>query len=337
MLSMFIFKVISMLYGFLTCIVVCSDRVDYGLATQLARTEAVIRQGSVNIEDPDVVRSQQNEMNYYVDSLLQREEPLGNSLGEVVSSEEKIQSYMVNNLKTPINDSTRSKALVAKDFFMSVDDFLKKCARLLGIYKGAASTEPFYPPNDYCESELVIVGLVAEDGEKVKLYGIYDPDHQLMNGKDFNPQNRASGGTRQVGFYSIDGQKRLCFKQWPEAPACEIAAHKLYRMIFPQEELNLPLPASIVLLMNDKIFSISEFMTGENLEQFAEKIFTTTNSCEEYQFDIDKFQKLALFCLLTNPEDYRLQNCLVEKIKYSSKYEFILILKTLIHTFFRDL
>jgi len=137
--------------------------------------------------------------------------------------------------------------------------------------------------------------------------------------------DKAGGGTRAVGFYSIDEKRCLCFKQWPEAPAYEIAIHKLYRALFPEDEGNFPLPASQVIVMNNQVFSVSEFMEGETLEHILKAVGTNPNYGNQWNFNLEKFQKLVIFSLLTNPEDCRPQNCLIKKIRESEEYQFILI------------
>jgi hypothetical protein len=66
-------------------------------------------------------------------------------------------------------------------------------------------------------------------------------------------------------------------------------------------------------------------MEGENLENVLLEVQKSNNEYLGYKFDIERFQRLAFFCFLINPEDCRPQNCLVRKCKDSNKYQFVLI------------
>lgn len=163
------------------------------------------------------------------------------------------------------------------------------------------------------------------ENRNIDWYEVYDSHHELMNGHEFTPADKASGGTRVVGFYSLEGQRRLCFKQWPEAPGHEIAVYELYKELFPEDEGDFPLPASDVILMNGQVFLVSEFMEGEPLDKILEKVRTDPEYGREWIFNTEKFQKLAIFSLLIQPEDGRPQNYLVRKIKDIDEYQLILI------------
>lgn len=195
--------------------------------------------------------------------------------------------------------------------------FLKKCADRLSIYNfQEVQLSPL--PEKYDEKDIITVHWKGRDGN-VETVQVYDPLHELMDDQKFDPQDKASGGTRTVGFYSIDGKKRLCFKQWPEAPWTERATDLLYQKLFP----NTPsLPKSEVILMKGQVFLIFEYIEGEPLESFLEKAHGNPTA---FSLNMESFQRLAIFCLLTNPEDCRLQNCLVRKMGNSQEYQIVLI------------
>lgn len=206
--------------------------------------------------------------------------------------------------------------------YYDVDSFLRMRAKRLGIYDGP-EPQTISLSETYHQDAFITVYSKGEAGS-VKMYKIYDPlvpitdskgtqifTHQLMNGRKFVPQDKASKGTRTVGFYSIDGRKRLCFKQWPEAPGHEIAVRLLYGFFFPEDRKSIPLPASEVILMNNQIFLVSEFIEGENLEQVLKDMRTSRKN--QRSFNLEKLQKLFLFCLLTNQEDCRPQNCIMRR------------------------
>jgi hypothetical protein len=95
--------------------------------------------------------------------------------------------------------------------------------------------------------------------------------------------------------------------------------------LFPEDEGDFPLPASDVILMNGQVFLVSEFMEGEPLDKILEKVRTDPEYGREWIFNTEKFQKLAIFSLLIQPEDGRPQNYLVRKIKDIDEYQLILI------------
>jgi len=230
--------------------------------------------------------------------------------------------------------SMGSSALESVNYY-NVESFLRMHAHRLGI-----TYEPESHPLSLSEihhKDAVITVYSKGESGSIKMYKVYDPPvpvfdsegtqifkRQLMKGQEFVPQDKASDGTRTVGFYSISGRKWLCFKQWPEAPGHEIAVRYLYKFLFPEDRNDLPLPASEVILMNDQIFLVSEFIEGENLEQVLRKADINSSYGNQWNFNLEKFQKLVLFSLLTNPEDCRPQNCIVRK-KGSNEYEFVLI------------
>lgn len=136
---------------------------------------------------------------------------------------------------------------------------------------------------------------------------------------------KAKGGTRTVGIYECKG-KKVCFKQWPEVPGCEVAFHRMYYAAHSsQYRENLPIPASEVILMNGQVFLVAEFMDGKSLKSILTKIMQRPDYASRYTFDLDRFQALVIFCLITAPEDCRPENILVGRIKGSDKYECRLI------------
>lgn len=66
-------------------------------------------------------------------------------------------------------------------------------------------------------------------------------------------------------------------------------------------------------------------MEGESLDEIFKKVAQDPNYGSHWIFNLERFQKLAIFSLLANPEDCRPQNCLVRKMKDSDEYEFVLI------------
>ena len=178
----------------------------------------------------------------------------------------------------------------------------------------------------------------------VKTIKVNDPERILMHGEDFSPQQRtvgsvaiekASKGTRKVGIYGWDGEKKLCLKRWPEIPSAEIAAYSLFKSFYPTVNLeDIPLPASEVILMNEQVFLVSRFMEGIHFDKILNKIKGKIKQkkkgkkyslTEKYPLNLDRFQRLAIFCFLTMPEDCRPQNCFIKKIEGTDEYEFVLI------------
>jgi len=207
---------------------------------------------------------------------------------------------------------------------LSVDIFLRKCAQRLGIYENPFLESFFFLPYDHDKSHLISVRYKNIHGE-IDHYRVYDPDHRLMNGQNFVPSDRASGGTRIVGFYSIDGRRRLCFKQHPEAPAHDIATYKLYNMIFPEETEECPIPIAETILINDQVFLISEFIEGETLEQVLKKVESDPAYGADWIFDTNQIKKSVLFSSFINPEDGRTQNYLFSPVLGSTKMRIYLL------------
>ena len=175
--------------------------------------------------------------------------------------------------------------------------------------------------------------------DSVRIFKVYDPDHIFFTEDgDFSLRNfeegidtntvkvrKATGCTRTVGIYECRGNK-ICFKEWPEAPGVENAVYRMFSAAHSiQYRENLPIPASEGILMNGKVFLISEFMEGESLKSILTKVSENPDYASKYNFDLDKFQALVIFCLIIAPEDCRPENILVRPIKGSSKYEFALI------------
>ncbi len=229
------------------------------------------------------------------------------------AAENTPESSAASNTRTDIQRS---------DQFLDVVSFLKLCATRLGIYDGDYPSRP--NPDD--PENIITVRLHDKEG-RLQWYQVYDPDHHLMHNQTFTPSRKPTGGTRTVGFYSFDDSEdpQLCVKQCPEAPAYDIAIHKLYKALFPEDKEDLPVPASLVVEMNGIVFSISEFMEGETLEDVFKNVQKDSSYGMSWDIDIEQFQKLVIFSLLTNPEDCRPQNCLIRKIKGSNKRKFVLI------------
>ena len=87
----------------------------------------------------------------------------------------------------------------------------------------------------------------------------------------------------------------------------------------------MPIPLSEVLIINGRVFLVSQFVEGETLEKVLLEVQKGNNEYLEYKFDVERFQKLAIFCFLINPEDCRPQNCIVRKCKDSDKWQLVLI------------
>jgi len=201
--------------------------------------------------------------------------------------------------------------------YLSVDTFLKVCAGRLNLYE-IQEYQSYSLPEEYDRNHLVTVHRKDSTGS-IESVQVYDPDGLLINGQNFTPQDKALSGTRTVGFYSINGKRRLCFKQWPEAPWTEGIIRVLYQKLFPSSP---SLPNSEVILMNGQVFLVSEYIEGDSLESFLKK---AQESPADFILNLESFQKLVIFCMLINPEDCRLQNCLVRQVKDSGEYQIVII------------
>ncbi len=172
-------------------------------------------------------------------------------------------------------------------------------------------------------------------GELVRTILVDDPNHLLMQDGVFLPaipetkeresssirMHKASSGSHPVGIYEYLDNK-LCFKQGPEAPNIEIATHSAFKGIFGTNNENTPIPPAEVIVMNGIPFLVSQFRGDES---FDDILMQAQSPAREYIFDLEEFQRLAIFCLLTVPEDCRPRNCRVRTIPGSSKSGFVLI------------
>ena len=170
--------------------------------------------------------------------------------------------------------------------------------------------------------------------EKVETVMIYDPGTILMENDDFAPclweeceydkilMHKAETSSHPVGLYKW-GDKKLCLKLWPEAPAIEFVAHHLYRAIFPSQE-HPPLPASATILLNGQMILVLQFMEGESLHSIAKKIEKAPALSRQYKLNLSQYQRIAIYCYLALPEDCRPHNCILT-ITESGEYKIILI------------
>ncbi len=163
-----------------------------------------------------------------------------------------------------------------------------------------------------------LVWLIANGSEDlVRTIRVHDPNHILMRDGTFSPPCRASESTSTVGMYR---EQNICLKQWPEAPWNEFAMYHLYKTIF-RDHPDLPVPASETFLMNGQVFIASELMDGSTFEAML-----AAKGAREVRFNLPRFQRLAILCLLSVPEDGCPRNLLVRKIRGSrDEYEFVLI------------
>lgn len=190
--------------------------------------------------------------------------------------------------------------------------------------------------------ELMCAQLTTGEGEGlVRVLQVYDPHHILMHHDKFSPILSESedegmafcndiavcippGGTRQVRIYSHKDGK-VCFKRKPEAPGIEKITYNVFRMLFPlvpPEEA--PLPKTITILMNKQPFLVSQFMEGESFAKILRYLELNPDHVSKRVFNLDKFQRLTVFCAVTAPEDFRTQNCLLRTIADSDECEFAL-------------
>lgn len=189
---------------------------------------------------------------------------------------------------------------------------------------------------------FIIIDGQREDetsGEVCSIFQVHDQRGIVMRGNTFTPTQhanasilsgiemyRASGCTRAVAAYS-HGDSKICFKHWPEAPRNDKTIYQMYRALFPHvAREDVPIPSSVVILMNRQVFSISEFMEGESLDDVLKKVESDPTQARKYKFNLQRFQRLAVLCVATVPEDCHSRNILVKPIRDSTEeYEFVLI------------
>lgn len=229
----------------------------------------------------------------------------------------------------------------------------KPTENLITVYSrrfGTAAAEGFY--FDFLDHP-------RKPEELIRTFKVHDPNHIFFTDDgDFSlsifeegidtdtvKARVATGGTRAVGIYECRGNK-ICFKRWPEAPSAEVTTYHTYKSIFQEYDDLTPLPAAFfqdsrflhfvrlgevpiaaseVILMNGQVFLVSEFMEGESFEGILKNIERDPIQASKYIFNLERFQRLAIFCLITVPEDCRPQNCLVRQVAGSDEYEFVLI------------
>jgi len=198
---------------------------------------------------------------------------------------------------------------------ISVDDFLQRCATQLGIRVDNPSKSAFFLPLGCDEEHIVTVKLPSlTHSESVETFRVYDPNEKLMRGQIFSPSDKAEGGTRQVGFYSINGKRALCAKKNPEAPGQERAVEILNKLLFEENDLSL-VPKSMTISMSNEIFLISEYIEGETLEDAMNENSQNSHYMKDCKFNTKYFQQAILLSFLINPEDGRAQNYLIREIR----------------------
>ncbi len=226
----------------------------------------------------------------------------------------------------------------ASDIVISVGEFFRGFPKRF-------TQEPFeYKPLDHAPSKnLVIVHLQNfAESEVVRTIIVDDPYKILMNGAIFPPEEKwdtqtipcgiemrkASKSTRPVGIYSGKDWK-VCLKKWPEVPIMETFAYEMYKAMFQNGDLpyqgELPLPASEMIVMNDQVFLVSEYIEGESLYDIFNRVKKSPDAARGYVFNLKRFQQLVIFCLAAAPEDFHPSNCIVRQIKGSNEYELVLI------------
>lgn len=197
---------------------------------------------------------------------------------------------------------------IAEDI-IDVETFLRRQLRTLGQ---PSTFKEVKFEKEKCEEEKLVTVYMSCKGCKVQKLFVYDFENLLMKGEKFCPKEMAEKGTRKVGFYSVGGERKLCFKQNPEVPANEFAVYELYRRLYGSSS-EIPLPASQVIVMNGSVFLVSEFMQGEGLDEVFKGVKRNSKLGKDLSFDLSKFHSLAVFSMLINPEDCRPQNCLLRK------------------------
>lgn len=242
----------------------------------------------------------------------------------------------------------------AEDVVISAEDFLEGFASRFRDKRLLSKNFELRPIHPAPTNHLVTVHMEKFNGtgpelylsrhqlpgeDRIRTFKVYDPEHIFFTDDgDFSLSDfeegidtdtvkvrKATGGTRTVGIYECRGNK-VCFKQWPEVPGCEVAFYRMYYAAHSsQYRENLPIPASEVIIMNGEVFLVAEFMEGESLKSILTKVSANPEYANRYNFDLDRFQALVIFCLITAPEDCRPENILVRRIKGSNKDEFVFI------------
>jgi hypothetical protein len=208
---------------------------------------------------------------------------------------------------------------------ITVSDFLRELNCLLR--KEGFRPSQILPRSECIKPGCLINVLSHKGGGKVRFQKVYDPDHILMNGEVFNPDDHshllegaARKGTRKVGFYSIRGRRQLCIKEAPEAPGLERASRILHEVLFGVEDTGVP--NSETIIMNSKVFTVSSYADGKSLDEVIEEIDAKkeAESEEEHQshnssaFFIN-LHYMKVLAILTTPEDGRPQNFLCQSVE----------------------
>lgn len=184
--------------------------------------------------------------------------------------------------------------------------------------------------------------ITSGSAELVSTIKVYDPHHALMHNGKFSPElyepgrivsfgdiemQRAGAGTRTVGMYKRKNceSSGVCLKEWPEAAWNEIAVYQVYEALFQIHPDDSPIPVSEALLIEGQIFLASKLMNGIPFNGILAETLASGDA-REYIFNLPKFQRIAILCLITLPEDGGARNLLVREIRSSGgEKEFILI------------
>lgn len=202
--------------------------------------------------------------------------------------------------------TVESGIIIAKDFLRLLHN------RLLRQGNRCFSTLSL----EQCQAEFLIKVHYHKGDGTVICQWVYDPDCTLMKGDIFNPSDhnhllKGKKGSTRVGFYSVDGQKALCFKEKPRYPFLEKASRLMNEALFGEEDDGIP--NSETILMNGYSFTVSSYVEGHDFEDVMQ--FIEGDARESNPDFIGNLHRMKVLVMVISPEDGRAQNYILRKIR----------------------
>lgn len=167
-----------------------------------------------------------------------------------------------------------------------------------------------------CQAEFLIMVHYHKGDGTVICQWVYDPECILMKGDLFNPSDhnhllKGKKGSTTVGFYPVDGEKALCFKEKPRYPFLERASRLMNEALFGEEDDGIP--NSETILMNGCSFTVSSYVEGHDFEDVMQ--FIEGEARESNPDFIGNLHRMKVLVMVISPEDGRAQNYILKKIR----------------------
>lgn len=216
-----------------------------------------------------------------------------------------------SDLPFPGFNSSKTHSVVSTTEIISANDLLRLFHNRL-----LRRENPCFPTVslEECQAEFLIMVHYHKGDGTVICQWVYDPECILMKGDLFNPSDhnhllKGKKGSTKVGFYPVDGEKALCFKEKPKYPFFERAVCLLNQTIFGEEDDGIP--NSETILINGYPFTVSCYVDGPDFEDVIKNMRLDTACNSDFIANLHHMKVLAM---VSSPEDGRAQNYILRKV-----------------------